>query len=190
MQAQFTRGSPLISPPPPAVYVGNVDYSCTPEELQMHFQSCGTVNRVTILTGGGLPPPGPPKPDGFVCAHLLLLEQVAEGQECRRAPQTRASSIRPGMRAGFASVDPGLGRARERAGVNNSCIFMWPSSQSLVPAPALPSAADKMGNPKGFAYIEFLEADAVANACLLDGSELRNRSIKASAPAACCLALL
>jgi hypothetical protein len=35
-----------------AVYVGNVDYSCTPEELQMHFQSCGTVNRVTILTGG------------------------------------------------------------------------------------------------------------------------------------------
>ncbi len=34
------------------MYVGNVDYSCTPEELQMHFQSCGTVNRVTILTGG------------------------------------------------------------------------------------------------------------------------------------------
>ncbi|EFN56029.1 hypothetical protein CHLNCDRAFT_13079, partial [Chlorella variabilis] len=72
-----------------SVYVGNVDYSCTPEELQMHFQSCGTVNRVTILT-------------------------------------------------------------------------------------------DKMGNPKGFAYIEFLEADAVTNACLLDGSELRNRAIKVS----------
>lgn len=42
----------LCRPAPPAVYVGNVDYSCTPEELQMHFQSCGTVNRVTILTGG------------------------------------------------------------------------------------------------------------------------------------------
>lgn len=37
-----------------------------------------------------------------------------------------------------------------------------------------------MGNPKGFAYIEFLEADAVTNACLLDGSELRNRAIKVS----------
>jgi polyadenylate-binding protein 2 len=35
-----------------------------------------------------------------------------------------------------------------------------------------------MGNPKGFAYIEFLEADAVANACLLDNSELRSRAIK------------
>uniref|UniRef100_A0A9I9E7T2 RRM domain-containing protein n=1 Tax=Cucumis melo TaxID=3656 RepID=A0A9I9E7T2_CUCME len=27
-----------------------VDYACTPEEVQQHFQSCGTVNRVTILT--------------------------------------------------------------------------------------------------------------------------------------------
>ena len=33
-----------------SVYVGQVDYACTPEELQMHFNSCGTVNRVTILT--------------------------------------------------------------------------------------------------------------------------------------------
>jgi len=32
------------------VYVGQVDYGCTPEELQLHFNSCGTVNRVTILT--------------------------------------------------------------------------------------------------------------------------------------------
>ncbi|GAB4819314.1 hypothetical protein N2152v2_006360 [Parachlorella kessleri] len=72
-----------------SVYVGNVDYGCTPEELQMHFQNCGTVNRVTILT-------------------------------------------------------------------------------------------DKGGNPKGFAYIEFLEADAVAAACLMEGSELRGRQIKVS----------
>ena len=27
-----------------------MDYACTPEELQQHFQQCGTVNRVTILT--------------------------------------------------------------------------------------------------------------------------------------------
>ncbi|KAJ3019271.1 UNVERIFIED_CONTAM: cytoplasmic RNA-binding protein [Siphonaria sp. JEL0065] len=32
-----------------SVYVGNVDYSSTPEELQSHFQSCGTINRITIL---------------------------------------------------------------------------------------------------------------------------------------------
>ncbi|KAJ3294504.1 cytoplasmic RNA-binding protein [Borealophlyctis nickersoniae] len=32
-----------------SIYVGNVDYSATPEEVQAHFQSCGTINRVTIL---------------------------------------------------------------------------------------------------------------------------------------------
>ena len=26
-----------------------VDYGATPEELQSHFQSCGTIERVTIL---------------------------------------------------------------------------------------------------------------------------------------------
>eukprot|EP00877_Chromochloris_zofingiensis_P005696 jgi/Chrzof1/15127/Cz09g28060.t1 len=70
-----------------SVYVGNVDWGATPEELQMHFQGCGTVNRVTILT-------------------------------------------------------------------------------------------DKFGSPKGFAYIEFLETDAVETALLLDNSELRGRNIK------------
>lgn len=70
-----------------SVYVGNVDYACTPEELQAHFQECGTVNRVTILT-------------------------------------------------------------------------------------------DRTGNPKGFAYVEFLEIDAIESACLLDGTELKGRAIK------------
>ena len=32
-----------------SVYVGQVDYAATPEELQEHFAGCGTVNRVTIL---------------------------------------------------------------------------------------------------------------------------------------------
>lgn len=32
-----------------SVYVGNVDYTSTPEELQNFFADCGTVNRVTIL---------------------------------------------------------------------------------------------------------------------------------------------
>ncbi|WVQ78557.1 hypothetical protein IAT38_000643 [Cryptococcus sp. DSM 104549] len=32
-----------------SVYIGNVDYGATPEEIQGHFQACGTINRVTIL---------------------------------------------------------------------------------------------------------------------------------------------
>ncbi|GER46568.1 polyadenylate-binding protein [Striga asiatica] len=73
-----------------SIYVGNVDYACTPEEVQQHFQSCGTVNRVTILT-------------------------------------------------------------------------------------------DKFGQPKGFAYVEFVEVDAIQNALLLNESELHGRQLKVSA---------
>ncbi|EPQ59540.1 RNA-binding domain-containing protein, partial [Gloeophyllum trabeum ATCC 11539] len=32
-----------------SVFVGNVDYGSTPEEIQQHFQACGVINRVTIL---------------------------------------------------------------------------------------------------------------------------------------------
>ena len=32
-----------------SVFVGNVDYGATPEEVQAHFASCGTILRVTIL---------------------------------------------------------------------------------------------------------------------------------------------
>ncbi|KAL7534349.1 hypothetical protein ACHAWF_004804 [Thalassiosira exigua] len=32
-----------------SIYVGQVDYSTTPEELLGHFESCGTVERVTIV---------------------------------------------------------------------------------------------------------------------------------------------
>lgn len=64
-----------------------MDYACTPEEVQQHFQSCGTVNRVTILT-------------------------------------------------------------------------------------------DKFGQPKGFAYVEFVELEAIPNALLLNESELHGRQLK------------
>ncbi|XP_055807315.1 polyadenylate-binding protein 2-like isoform X3 [Solanum dulcamara] len=73
-----------------SVFVGNVDYSCTPEEVQQHFQSCGTVNRVTIRT-------------------------------------------------------------------------------------------NKFGQPKGYAYVEFVEPEAVQEAILLNESELHGRQLKVSA---------
>ncbi|CAN1332338.1 Polyadenylate-binding protein 2 [Linum perenne] len=70
--------------------LNRVDYSCTPEEVQQHFQSCGTVNRITIRT-------------------------------------------------------------------------------------------DKYGQPKGYAYVEFLEPEAVQEAILLNESELHGRQLKVTA---------
>ncbi len=64
-----------------------MDYSCTPEEVQQHFQSCGTINRITIRT-------------------------------------------------------------------------------------------DKYRQPKGYAYVEFFETEAVQEALLLNETELRGRQLK------------
>ncbi|CAH2073260.1 unnamed protein product [Thlaspi arvense] len=55
-----------------SVYVGNVDYACTPEEVQLHFQTCGTVNRVTILMDKF----GQPK--GFAYVEFVEVEAVQE----------------------------------------------------------------------------------------------------------------
>lgn len=71
------------------VFTLQVDYACTPEEVQLHFQTCGTVNRVTILM-------------------------------------------------------------------------------------------DKFGQPKGFAYVEFVEVEAVQEAVQLNESELHGRQLKVS----------
>lgn len=51
-----------------SIFVGNVDYGASPEEIQAHFQSAGSINRVTILldkfTG---------QPKGFVSHPAILL---------------------------------------------------------------------------------------------------------------------
>ena len=46
-----------------SVYVGSVDYGSTPQELQEHFRSCGTINRITILVDKYL---GTPKGYAYV----------------------------------------------------------------------------------------------------------------------------
>jgi len=48
-----SKGKPVPASGPDvdsrSIYVGNVDYSTKPEELQEYFQACGVVNRITIL---------------------------------------------------------------------------------------------------------------------------------------------
>lgn len=75
-----------------SVFVGNVDFGTPPEELQSHFQSCGTINRVTIVVD-----PSTKRPKGFayiefaepslVAQALLLNESVFRGRTLKVVPK-------------------------------------------------------------------------------------------------------
>ncbi|CAH2294452.1 polyadenylate-binding 2 [Pelobates cultripes] len=96
-----------------SIYVGNVDYGATAEELEAHFHGCGSVNRVTILcdkyTG---------HPKGFayiefsdkesVRTSMALDESLFRGRQIKVVPKRT-------NRPGISSTDRGYLRARYRA---------------------------------------------------------------------------
>lgn len=105
-----------------SVFVGNVDYSATPEELQAHFQACGTINRITILCDKFT---GHPKgfayvefaePD-FVDAAMALDNSLFRGRLIKvTAKRTNVPGFNRGRGRGRGGYRGGGDRARGRPG--------------------------------------------------------------------------
>ncbi|PGH19168.1 hypothetical protein AJ80_04248 [Polytolypa hystricis UAMH7299] len=84
-----------------SIFVGNVDYGASPEEIQAHFQSCGSINRVTILLDKFT---GHPKGYAYVefsepslvAQALVLNESVFRGRNLKVVPKR---TNLPGMSA-------------------------------------------------------------------------------------------
>ncbi|EDS43356.1 polyadenylate-binding protein 2 [Culex quinquefasciatus] len=82
-----------------SIYVGNVDYGATAEELEAHFHGCGTINRVTILCNKA---DGHPKgfayiefgSKEFVETALAMNETLFRGRQIKVNPKR---TNRPGM---------------------------------------------------------------------------------------------
>ncbi|KAK8158659.1 hypothetical protein IWX90DRAFT_6831 [Phyllosticta citrichinensis] len=97
-----------------SVFVGNVDYGASPEEIQAHFQSCGAINRVTILLDKFT---GHPKGYAYVeftepslvAQALVLNESVFRGRNIKVVPKR---TNLPGMTRGGR----GGGRGGPRGG--------------------------------------------------------------------------
>ncbi|KAL8823110.1 MAG: hypothetical protein Q9191_006166 [Dirinaria sp. TL-2023a] len=97
-----------------SIFVGNVDYGASPEEIQSHFQSCGSINRVTILLDKFT---GHPKGYAYVeftepnlVAHALVLnESMFRGRNLKVVPKR---TNLPGMTRGGR----GRGGPRGRGG--------------------------------------------------------------------------
>ncbi|KAI9734967.1 MAG: cytoplasmic RNA-binding protein [Cirrosporium novae-zelandiae] len=104
-----------------SIFVGNVDYGASPEEIQAHFQSCGSINRVTILLDKFT---GHPKGYAYVeftepslvAQALVLNESVFRGRNLKVVPKrtnlpgmTRGRGGRGGTRAGYRGGYSGRG---------------------------------------------------------------------------------
>ncbi|KAI0007939.1 RNA-binding domain-containing protein [Xylariaceae sp. FL0662B] len=95
-----------------SIFVGNVDYSVSPEEIQAHFQSCGSINRVTILLDKFT---GQPKGYAYVeftepslvSQALVLNDSVLKGRNIKVTP--KRTNI-PGMSRGRGRGRGGIGR--------------------------------------------------------------------------------
>lgn len=97
-----------------SIFVGNVDYSASPEEIQNHFQSCGSINRVTILLDKYT---GHPKGYAYVeftepslvAQALVLNESTFKGRVIKVTP--KRTNI-PGMSRGRGRGGFGRGGGR------------------------------------------------------------------------------
>ncbi|KAI1285194.1 Polyadenylate-binding protein 2 [Halotydeus destructor] len=98
-----------------SIYVGNVDYSATADDLERHFHGCGSVNRVTILcdkfTG---------HPKGFAYIEFADTESVetatALDESLFKGRQIKVVAKRTN-RPGISSTNRGRGgRGRGRGG--------------------------------------------------------------------------
>jgi len=116
MQSLAESRPPVPSNGPDAdlasIYVGNVDYSTRPEELQAFFSSCGAVQRVTIMTNKFT---GQPK--GYAYVQFRSAEAVANAVlihdsefKGRRLKITEKRTNIPGY--GFGGYRGGYGRSR------------------------------------------------------------------------------
>ncbi|KAK4549832.1 hypothetical protein LTR36_005133 [Oleoguttula mirabilis] len=85
-----------------SIFVGNVDYGASPEEIQAHFQTAGAINRVTILLDKFT---GHPKGYAYVeftepnsvTQALVLNESVFRGRNMKVVPKR---TNLPGMTRG------------------------------------------------------------------------------------------
>ncbi|KAL9527122.1 Polyadenylate-binding protein [Sphaerulina musiva] len=101
-----------------SIFVGNVDYGASPEEIQAHFQSVGSINRVTILLDKFT---GHPKgyayvefsEPQFVTSALVLNESVFRNRNIKVVPKR---TNLPGMTRGPGGGRGGRGRGGPRGG--------------------------------------------------------------------------
>lgn len=96
----------------PCFPFAQVDYGATPEEIQQHFMSCGTINRVTILCDKFT---GHPKGYAYVefSDPSLVANAMAMNESLFRGRLIKVTAKRTNL-PGLAARGRGRGRGRGR----------------------------------------------------------------------------
>ena len=170
------------------IFIGNLPYSATDEQISEFFSSYGKVAAVRLIQREGRP-----AGKGFVTFEThadAAKAKEANGTEfLGRAIEIRYSSDPIPERQSYGGQSQGYGSAPKPGG-NGNTIFVgglsYNSTKESVQAffsqcgniNAVRVATDLEGNPRGFAHVEFDSEEAVKAAVGLSGSDLDGRNIR------------
>ncbi|XP_064393243.1 polyadenylate-binding protein 2-like isoform X2 [Halichondria panicea] len=118
-----------------SVHIGNVDYQSTAEELGQHFQSCGPINRVTILcdkfTG---------HPKGFAYVEFVEKSSISKAVELDeslfKGRQIKVAAKRTN-KPGLTTTNRGRGRGGRGRGFRGGG-YGYGGGYMMMPVPAMP----------------------------------------------------
>lgn len=168
-----------------SIYVGNVDYTTTPEDLVSHFTPCGTIKRVTILMDKYT---GIPKGAAFiefteafsVSNALVLNDSAFKGR------QIKVSSKRPSSQAYDNNLfDPQVNAENDSRSIYIGNVEYSATREEIAAHFSSCGAIQRVtilvdrftGMPKSSAFIEFSNSFSVPNALVLNNTWFKGRLI-------------
>lgn len=162
------------------VFVGNLSWSVTEEDLRQQFTPCGTIVRVKVLTS----PDGRSKGAAFVGfdnpASVDTALAMAGTEFLGRQLKVSKAGDKPAPRRD----------APPAARPDNNVVFVGNVSYQCSeddlraffagcgPIKSVRMARGEDGRPKGFAHVEFEDSSAAAQAVGLSGRELVERQVR------------
>ena len=107
-----------------SIFVGNVDYGASPEEIQAHFQTCGAINRVTILLDKFT---GHPKGYAYVefTEPQLVNQALVLNESVFRNRNIKVCNIRQAQMKCMLTFDSGCSKAYQPPGYDARRSWWW-----------------------------------------------------------------
>ena len=157
------------------VFIGNLSWGATEDDIRRHFETCGHTVRVKVLTS----------PDGRSKGIAFVGFENAEAVEAA-LKLTGSEFMGRQLKVNKAGERPARREARPETNVVFVGNVSYNCTEDDIRAMFTPCgdiktirlAKGEDGRPKGFAHIEFEDPAAAGAAVALNGSELKERKVR------------